>query len=84
MEKVSPDAPIFRFSTFEFDARAGEPGIGADVRLTESVGMMQAAENGELVAMRQERSWRWFRLALARLNSCVFPIAAVWVGRLLV
>ena len=40
------------------DLRPGEPGVGADVGLAEAVGMIQAAEDGEVVAMLLQRLQR--------------------------
>ena len=47
------------------DLGAGQPGIGTDMRLAEAVGMMQAAENGEVVAMLLQRLERRRKVVIA-------------------
>ena len=47
------------------DLRAGEPGVGADVRLAEAVRMMQPAEDREVVAMLRQRLERRRKLVVA-------------------
>ena len=63
MEKVSPDAPIFRFSTFEFDARAGElRKQGVKIKLQEQplrILQMLLASRGQIVTREDLRSALW-------------------------
>ncbi len=47
------------------DLRAGQPGIGADMRLPQAIRMMQAAEDGEVVAMLLQRLERAGKLVTA-------------------
>jgi hypothetical protein len=47
------------------DLRAGEPGVGADVRLADAVRVMQAAEDREVLAMLLQRLERRRELVVA-------------------